>query len=130
MERISGYCIDSDILIDYLRGEDIARDFLVKASKKTQLWISIISVVELYSGRETRNKKKRDSINQFLSKFYLIDLTLPTAQHAGELRRDYSKPFADMIVAATAMAHNLTLVTRNIKHFHEIKGLKVMQPYG
>jgi len=47
---MKGYCIDSDILIDYLRGQSKARDFLLTSSKEKALWISIVSVVEIYSG--------------------------------------------------------------------------------
>ena len=41
---MKGYCIDSDILIDYLRGQNKAREFLLSASKEQVLWISIVGI--------------------------------------------------------------------------------------
>lgn len=129
MERIGGYCIDSDILIDYLRGLEAARGFLLKTSREAPLSISIISVVEIYAGEETSDQKKRILIDEFLQNFDILGLDLDIARYAGALRRDYQKPFADMIVAATALYHDLTLVTKNTKHFQTIEGLTLLRPY-
>src|SRR3990167_6900138 len=101
---MKGYCVDSDILIDYLRGQNKAREFLLSASKEQALWISIVSVVEIFSGKET-------------------------AKRAGELRRDYGRPFADMIIAASVLEFDLSLVTRNAKHFDKLKDLNTTKPY-
>lgn len=123
------YCIDSDILIDYLRGIEKARIFLLEKSKSIPLAISVVSVVEIYAGKETKDASKRKKINLFLNNFETIQLTPDVAKYAGELRRDYQLPFADMIIAASALSKNLTLVTRNTKHFNKIKNLKTFCPY-
>lgn len=107
MERISGLCIDTDILIDYLRGLEDARVFLSETSKTKTLSISVISVVEIYSGTETKNPQKKKLIDLFLQNFYVIPVNMEIAQFAGELRRDYQRPFADMIVAASALTRGL-----------------------
>src|SRR3989344_1881908 len=99
---MKGYCVDSDILIDYLRGQNKAREFLLSASKEQALWISIFSV---------------------------IGLSYEIAKRAGELRRDYGRPFADMIIAASVLEFDLSLVTRNAKHFDKLKDLNTTKPY-
>ena len=129
MERIDGYCCDSDVLIDYLRGFKPARDFLSKASGEGTFIISIVSVVEIYAGKETSDPEKRILLDKFLENFDIIELDIAIAKHAGELRRDYEKPFADMVVAATARYYNLALVTKNTRHFQGIKGLSLLRPY-
>ena len=129
MESITGHCVDSDILIDYLRGVAKARRFLLQASKRTALYISVVSIAEIYSGKETRQPKKRERIETFLQNFVTIEVDWGIAERAGELRRDYQKPFADAIVAASAITNKLRLVTRNTKHFRGIKGLKLLRPY-
>lgn len=126
---MNGYCIDSDILIDYLRGERHARDFLVEVSKNTFLFISPISITEIYSGRETKDSDRAEQIERFLDNFQIIWLSKGVARRAGELRRDFGKPFADMIVAASALEYDSILVTRNIKHFKEIDSLRLLTPY-
>lgn len=132
MESIGGYCVDSDILIDYLRGVEHARAFFAEASKEATLYISVASIVELYAGKETKNEEKRKRIEEFLKNFVVIPLDESVARVAGEFRRDYGKPFADMIVAASAYVYNLLLATRNIKHFeivHRKAGLGLVEPY-
>ena len=121
MEEITrGYCIDSAILIDYRRGIEDARTFLSQASKDTTLYISVVSIVELYAGEETKQEEKRTHIERFLKDFVVIPLHESLAQIAGEFRRDYDKPFADMIIAANAHAYHLRLATRNITHFEAL----------
>ena len=134
MEDIKrGYCIDSDILIDYLRGIEDARTFLIQASKNAPLYISVVSIVELYAGKETKQEEKQKYIERFLKEFMVIPLNEALAQSAGEFRRDYGKPFADMIIAASAHAYHLRLATRNIKHFEALHTgaarLSVVKPY-
>ena len=130
--RPKGYCIDSDILIDYLRGVENARNFLMSTAEKSNLSISVISIVELYAGKETKDEDKRKRVDEFLQSFILIGMDGSLARTAGKLRRDYEKPFADMIIAATALEYNLCLVTRNIKHFEVLSKksrLQLIKPY-
>lgn len=129
MEDIKGYCIDSDILIDYLRGFNNARVFLLEAAKITDLYISVVSVVEVYAGKDTKNEGARKQIAEFLANFRIIELNYALAQYAGGLRRDYAKPFADSIIAATALTFQLTLVTKNTKHYLGIPDLHIETPY-
>lgn len=131
-EMTKGYCVDSDILIDYLRGMVDARSFLLEAGRGAALYISAVSIAELYAGKETRHEEKRIAIERFLANFQVIAVDASLARAAGELRRDYAGPFADMIIAASARAYNLTLATRNIKHFLALQkgaGLVAVKPY-
>ena len=130
MAVIRNYCIDSDILIDHLRGVHVARSFFISESKKQQgFWISAVSVAEVYTGKETRNQKELRIIDELLEQFVIIDVSTMNAKLGGILRRDYNIPFADAIIAATALENKLEFFTRNIKHFDKIKGLKVFKPY-
>lgn len=130
MEEVKGYCVDSDILIDYLRGRQNAREFLISAGARYPLFISVVSVVEAYAGRETREQEKRERLDAFLDSFHIVDLDRALARKAGELRREHEGLFADMIVAASALAHNLTLATRNVRHYQDIDSLRVFAPYA
>jgi len=46
-----------------------------------------------------------------------------------ELRKTYKTKLPDAIIAATAIAYGLTLITRNIKDFKGVQGLDVLNPY-
>ena len=63
--EIKEYLIDSDILIDYLRGIKKAYNFLLKENFKGRLWISVINVMEIYSGKDTKSPKKKKSLMSF-----------------------------------------------------------------
>ena len=131
MENVKQYCIDSDVLIDHLRGVEAAQTFLVEASQQTTLYISVVSITELYAGQGIRDTEKRTQLDEFLKGFVGILLDGTIAQYAGVLQREYQQPFADSIIAASAMKYNLRLVTKNTKHFEAVakgEGLDVMKP--
>lgn len=119
------FFIDSDILIDYLRGFKKTRDLLFKLRKEGKLLISVINVVEIYSGKDIKNSTKRKIIEHFLNEFEITPLDENLAKYAGILRLNYQLPFADAIVAASAIQEESILVTKNIKHFSKIKNLKL-----
>jgi hypothetical protein len=125
MEKIKKFLIDSDILIDFLRGLDRTRDFLFRLRKEGKSLISVINIVEIYSGKDIKNTTKREIIDHFLSEFEIVPLDENLAKLAGEIRLNYHLPFADAIVAATAIYTGSVLATRNIKHFSKIKNLKL-----
>jgi predicted nucleic acid-binding protein len=75
-------------------------------------------------------QKARDVFNRFLRSVAILPMTKPImlrfAQIRGELRRkgqiigDF-----DMLIAATALHHNLTLVTRNLRDYQRIPNLSI-----
>ncbi len=56
MEKVGNYLIDSDILIDYLRGIQESQGFLSELRVQNNLWISAINIMEIYSGKDIKNK--------------------------------------------------------------------------
>lgn len=125
MEINKKFLIDSDMLIDFLRGVKEAKDFLLKLEKKGKLIISTINVMEIYSGKDIKNPAKKKIINDFLNDFKIIQLNEDIAKKAGEIRLESQTPFADAIIAATAIYVDAILVTKNIKHFSRIENLEI-----
>lgn len=64
---------DTDILIDVLRGDTDAFNFLQTQSEQTQLAISVVTQMELIVG--CRNKNELQSLNNFLNKFLHLKIT-------------------------------------------------------
>jgi predicted nucleic acid-binding protein len=121
--------LDSDILIDHLRGYELARRYLQRfEAGEEQGYLSVISVAELAAG-QMRQEGEEAKIRRLLALFTLIDLDSAIAWRAGEIRRQYGTRLADALIAATALMRNLPLSTRNLRHFTLIDGLHVEKPY-
>lgn len=108
--------VDTDVLIDFLRGVTPAVDFVMRHADA--MVISSISVAELYAGVRA---PERETLDAFLALFEIVPIARELAQDAGLLRRDYGPShglgLADAVIAATARQRNAELVTMNVRHF-------------
>ena len=119
---------DTDILIDYLRGDRKASEFLEKI--EAELVVSAITVAELSVG--TRGSEEERALEKFLLAFEVLPVTTEVARLGGALRRDYMAShgtgLADALIAATARLHHAALVTFNIRHFPMLADIRA--PYS
>ncbi len=111
------YLIDSDILIDYLRGQPACVAYLESLTEP--LAMSVITPAELYSN--IREGHQRQQIEELSTVLELVDVTSEIAIRGGLHRRTYGKThtvsLSDALIAATAEMHSAKLVTLNVKHF-------------
>lgn len=109
--------VDTDILIDYLRGRPEAVAYL--DTVQAPLVLSVLTIAELYAG--VRDGDERTQLDSFISAFGSIPLDRDIAVTGGLYRRDYGKShgtgLADALIAATAITRGFALVTHNAKHF-------------
>jgi predicted nucleic acid-binding protein len=116
--------VDTDVLIDYLRGNDKAVTFIDKFS--SHIILSSIVLAELYAGVKGTNELS--VLNNFVSLFRIVSIDSDIAKAGGLYKRDFGKShgvgLADAILAATADKENAELKTLNVKHYPMIKGLK------
>lgn len=119
--------IDTDVLIDYLRGHTEAVEFL--EANVEEAAISSVTVAELYQG--VREGSERLKLATMLSALKVLPLTEEIAEGAGLLRREHRNSagcgLADCMIAATATHHGLEIVTLNEKHFGMLD--EVIVPY-
>ena len=112
-----GLLIDSDVLIDYLRGYSAAVIYL-EASTERQI-VSAITVAELYTG--VREGAERQALEELLETFEIIPVSQTIAVTGGLFRRMFLKShklgIADAVIAATAKVEKAIVVTLNRKHF-------------
>lgn len=101
----------------------------------TVINLSVITVEEIYYGLTAKpNSRIQNWFENFLrNQCQILPITLEIAQCGGELRgmlRTQGKPRsqADILIAATARVHNLTLVTRNSKDF-ESCDISILNPF-
>ena len=109
--------LDTDVLIDYLRGRVEAVTYLETLLEP--LLISVVTVAELYAG--VRDGAEMTALEDFIRAFEIVRLDEDIAVKGGLYRRDYSKShntgLADALIAATAEIRGAALVTLNKKHF-------------
>ena len=130
------YLIDSDWVIDHLSGTEEAVQLLDHLVEKG-IAISIITYMEVYQGIERSSDKQeaQAKLAAFLAAAPVIPLSLSVAQRCAQLREQLKRQgkrvnarALDLIVAATALEHNLTLVTRNTDDYKDIPGLRIHRP--
>ena len=116
--------VDTDVMVDYLRGSATGVAFLRKHTDRVVL--SSIVVAELYAG--VREGREQEDLDSLVSIFNVIPVTADIARAAGLLKRDFGGShgvgLADALLAATAMTEKAELATLNAKHYPMIKGLK------
>ena len=119
--------IDTDVLIDYLRGQTDAVAFLRKT--KRALRVSSATVAELYVG--VREGTEEEVLERFLGLLEIVEITSGIARRAGLWRRDFGKSHGtglmDALIAASAESSGSTLVTLNDKHYPMLES--VLVPY-
>ena len=121
------FLVDTDVLIDYLRGHSVAVRFVTAHSDR--IAVSAISVAELYAGvRGGSDDAERRSLSDFLSLVRIIPVSAAIAKAGGLYQREYGRShgvsLADAIIAATANSFDTQLKTLNIKHFPMFAGLE------
>jgi len=119
--------IDSDVLIEYLRGRKKAQAYLT--SQQSELRISAMTVAELYSG--VRGQAEQQVLGEFIESFVIIDISKIIAMKGGLIRNQYGPShgvgLADALIAATSIDSCSTLVTFNKKHYPMLG--EVIVPY-
>ena len=123
------YILDTNTVIDYV-GDKLPQDSALTMDKlvNDELNISIIVRIETlgFNGEEAEMQNLKDFLS--LAKIYYIDDLI--ADKTIDLRKTYRKlKLGDAIIAATALANNLTLISRNTKDFENISGLTCINPY-
>lgn len=121
--------IDTDVLIDYLRGYPEARSLFDLLPDDCAL--STVTVAELHAG--VREGVERQALVALLDTFELIGLSAAIAIQGGILRRDWGKSHGpglnDALIAATALASGRVLLTLNAKHFPMMPSDQLVVPY-
>ena len=125
------YLIDTDIIIYSFNDHQKVHENLILHRNSLKA-LSVISYGELiYGARKSKNLEKNlAKIYRLAEIFPIIEISPAIMESFGELKASLEKaamPLADMDlqIAATALVHNLTLVSNNEKHFARINGLRI-----
>lgn len=120
--------LDTSVIIDFLRRKDKDNSLLISLTEqKYELAISIMTHTELFSGKSVWEKKELcEAVEKICSGLEIISLDEKISIKAGEIKaKHHNVGLLDCIIAATAILHDLTVVTFNKKDFEQISKLKL-----
>ena len=130
------YMLDTNVCIDYLKGNSInIRDRIISAPDDT-LCISAITFSELMFGVENSSNREKNlvALNFFLLKIDIVPYDDQAAAAYGEIRKQLKQKGnliggMDMLIAAHARASDSVLVTHNTREFNRVQGLRIEDWY-
>jgi len=109
--------VDTDVLIDVLRGREIARTFLLDVTRHTAACCSVISVAEIHAGMRPA---EAEATARLLDGLLVLPVTRQIAELAGHLKartRGRRLELADCLIAASAIVEGAALATGNVKDY-------------
>lgn len=129
--NLVSYPIDTDWVIDHLNGVEAVTARLASLRQRG-LALSIISVAELWEGVYFSKDPGRSQmmLEMFLSGVAVLGIDEEICRQFGHLRGSWRQEGKmvgdfDLLIAASALRHNLTLLTNNRRHFADIEGLRI-----
>jgi predicted nucleic acid-binding protein len=132
---MSRYLLDTDWIVDALNGQETAIKTILELAS-SGLALSIITYGELYEGAAFAHDPQPAlaGLRSFLKGKAILPLTQPIMERFAHIRGSLPRSIRqqigdlDILIAATCLEHNLTLLTRNLKDFQQIPNLKLYQP--
>ena len=127
--------IDTNIISEYLKRDP---DAGVKAlfAAEPELALSVVTLEEMAYGLAWQPVPRvMQAFEQIVNAWpHVLPITADIALRAGQLRGHFARngvvrEQADMLIAATAQAHRLTLATRNTRDFEQC-GIALLDPFS
>ena len=107
----------------------------MRGLRETDVFVSVVTVGEIERGiHKVRDAPFALALTRWLEellRFYgdrILPVTPDIARRWGRLSADIGHEGADLLLAATAAAHGLTVATRNVRHFAST-GVRVFDPF-
>ena len=132
------YLLDTNILSETRKKQANERVIsFLSAAEPSALFISVLSLGELRKGVALKARSDADAAKrlgtwvdglEFSFGDRILSVDAAIARQWGELSAQRSRPVVDTLLAATALVHKLTLVTRNISDVHDL-GVKLLDPW-
>lgn len=121
--------VDTDIIIDYLKKRQPGAELLKKAYLKYKIHVTSITVYELLYGIQKSGKTAL--IDRLLKYVTIIPLDEAAARKSAILHYTLKSKGMDIgvkdsFIVGICEAHNIPLLTRNIRHFNRIPALKLI----
>jgi predicted nucleic acid-binding protein len=122
------YLVDSNVVIDHLEDIPSASAVLESLTPKG-LAISIVTYMEAFQGSERSPdvEQAREKFQAFTDGVLILPLSFAVAERCARLRETLRTQKKHLIIAATALEYDLTLITKNTEDFKDIPDLNLYQ---
>ncbi|MFP4429569.1 MAG: type II toxin-antitoxin system VapC family toxin [Desulfovermiculus sp.] len=125
------YLLDTNTLICFFKGQGKVPERLL-AIPPGEIAVPSVTVFEIETGiaKSRQPERLRQDLDDLLTMVTVLPFGMPEARSAAKIRAGLESaglpigPY-DTLIAATALANALVLVTRNVREFSRIDGLKV-----
>lgn len=121
------YLIDANVIIDYY-GKRLPLKGATFIESIVTPFISVITEMELLGWYRISNEEK-EKLQSFVNDVTIIQIERGVVQKTIELRQSHKIKLPDAIIAATALANELYLISHNSADFKNINGLHVIDPW-
>ncbi len=122
--------VDTSILIDYYRKTDKEKSAWIALVRQGYSFaISTVTKYEIYSGATQNQLTFWDTVLEAITIIALDEVSVDTAVIINSALKKKRKQIdlADLFIAATAVAHGVSLATLNRKHFDRIDTLNIVE---
>jgi predicted nucleic acid-binding protein len=120
------FLIDSNVVIDAL-GNAMPEGVKRIISGMPPI-VSAVTYMEAL-GWHKADASQLTALRKFMSVAVILPINQPVVERTVLVRQQKKIGLGDAIIAATALVHNMTLVTRNTSDFKSIDGLRVLNPW-
>jgi len=125
-------CLDTDIIIDYLKETKETENLMKKLYNKfDEIVLTTVTMYELLVGVEYLGGKDRDDIETVIRNSSILLLDEIASREAAKITAELKKSgqqigIADELIAAICKTYDICLLTKNIGHFQRVRDLKVI----
>lgn len=128
----SRICLDTSMLIAYLRGQEPAATAVERAVRESICYVTAVTVYELLFGM-ARARRQIGGENALLNAMLVAPFDDRSARRAARLhaelqRRNQDIGVKDTLIAATCLEYDLPLLTLNDRHFACVTELQIVTP--
>ena len=128
----SRICLDTSMLIAYLRGQDPAATAVEQAVRNSICYVTAITVYELLFGMARAHKQigGEDALlnTMLVAPFDERSARRAAQSHAELLQRNEDIDVKDTLIAATCLEYALLLLALNERHFARVTELQTVTP--
>lgn len=135
VETVSAICVDTDVIIDYLRGREPGKSTFASWREKAEVLITSITAFELLLGanlsskREERIVQVESLLNQHEILAFARDSANEAANKGAKLRVEGTiVEIRDLFNASICLSRKIPILTKNKAHYERIPELTILTP--